>query len=389
MTPLDLIHAGAFALGAIVGSFANVCIHRMPRGESVVSPPSRCPRCGERIAFYDNVPILSWLLLRGRCRRCGSAISFRYPLVEGAMALLFLSASLAYGPTPEALAAMLLGSASLILVATDLESRILPDEVTLGTLALGLLLAGARDVLGRRAGQPFVLADSHAFEAVLGAALGAGFLLAVRAAYEKLRGMEGMGLGDVKMIAMIGALTGPVGTLLALFLASLAGALLGGALAGFRRLSWGFALRRAAGGPDARASVARRRGLLVDADGRVAVASPGYAEIPGAARPGDLAQAARGAARPLAAFVRLARRRAARGEPSATGRLPVDDGGDFFRVLAVRAVPSGGGLLVLLSRADIPFGVFLGAGGLAAFAVGRSLLSQLAPGLPLPARLLP
>ncbi|HSB35476.1 MAG TPA: hypothetical protein VLH41_01285, partial [Thermoanaerobaculia bacterium] len=136
-------------------------------------------------------------------------------------------------------------------------------------------------------------------------------------------------------------------------------------------------------------SVARRGGLLVDAGGRVAVASPRYAEIPGAARPGDLAQAASGAARPLAAFVRLARRRAARGAPSATGRLPVDDGGDFFRVLAVRAVPSGDGLLVLLARADIPFGVFLGAGGLAAFAFGRSLLSRLAPGLPLPARLLP
>lgn len=389
MTPLDAIHAGAFGAGAIVGSFANVCIHRLPRGDSVVTPPSRCPACGARIAPWDNVPILSWFVLRGRCRRCRAPISPRYPLVEATMALGFLAASLAWGPSAATLAAMLLGAASLILVATDLESRILPDEVTLGTLGLAVLLAAFRDAAGSAPGEPFRLGTSVTLEALLGAGVGAGFLLAVRALYLRLRGMEGMGLGDVKMIGMIGSLTGPAGVVVTLFLASLTGAVLGGALAAARRVEWALSLLRARAGGGAPAAEARRGGLLLDRDGRVVAASGRVAEIPGAAREGEFASACSGAARPLAALIRLARRRARGGRSTGFGRLALDDGADFFRVLAVRAVPAEGGLLVLVSRADMPFGVFLAAGGLAAFVFGRAILVRLAPGLPLVGRLLP
>jgi len=388
VTPADVLHAGAFVFGAIVGSFANVCIHRMPRGESVVTPPSRCPTCGTRIAFYDNVPILSWFLLGGRCRSCRAPIPVRYPLVEATMAAGFLAASLAWGPSAATPAAMLLGAASLILVATDLESRILPDEVTLGTLGLALLLAVLRDVAGREPGRPFRAGASVTLEAILGAALGAAFLLAARALYLRFRGMEGMGLGDVKMIAMIGSLTGPAGVVVALFLASLSGAVLGGVAGAVRHVRWALSLRRARAGGDAPAVEARRHGLLIDREGRVLAASGRVAEIPGFAGAGEPAGTSAGAARPLAALIRLARRRARQGRSTGFGRLAVDDG-DFFRVLAVRAVPTARGLLVLVSRADIPFGAFLAAGGLAAFVFGRAILARLAPDLPLSGSLLP
>ena len=138
-----------FATGAIVGSFANVCIHRLPRGDSVVHPGSHCPACGAPIAFYDNVPVVSWLVLRGRCRRCGAPIDTRYPAVEMLVALLFLAAGLLYGPTLVAASAALLGAGCVILAATDLEARTLPDEVTFGTLGCGLLLAALRDRAAR------------------------------------------------------------------------------------------------------------------------------------------------------------------------------------------------------------------------------------------------
>jgi len=274
-------------------------------------------------------------------------------------------------------------------VATDLESRILPDEVTLGTLGLALLLAVLRDVAGREPGRPFRAGASVTLEAILGAALGAAFLLAARALYLRFRGMEGMGLGDVKMIAMIGSLTGPAGVVVALFLASLSGAVLGGVAGAVRHVRWALSLRRARAGGDAPAVEARRHGLLLDREGRVLAASGRVAEIPGFAGAGGPAGTSAGAARPLAALIRLARRRARQGRSTGFGRLALDDGADFFRVLAVRAIPSGGGLLVLVSRADIPFGVFLAAGGLAAFAFGRAILARLAPDLPLSGSLLP
>jgi len=365
-------------VGAVVGSFANVCIHRLPRGESVVTPPSRCPACGARIAFYDNVPVVSYLLLGGRCRRCAAPISARYPLVEGATALLFLLAAMAWGPSLEAVRGALLGAAAVILVATDLSERILPDEVTLGGLALGLALALLDDLTRG----PFSPAGSRLVDALLGAAVGGGLLLAVRAGYRKWRRVEGLGLGDVKMLAMIGAFTGPAGAFLAVFVGSLAGSALGVSAAALRHAVWWTLSRRVASDPGRAVAVARERGLLVGADGRVLAAGPPWSAIPGAAGEGELLGASSRTARPVVALARLARRRGPSERPVRSGRGVVDDGDAFFRVYAAQAAPSSGRCLVLLDRADIPFGVFLAVGAVVTFAAGRSLL--LLAGLPTP-----
>jgi leader peptidase (prepilin peptidase)/N-methyltransferase len=380
-----------FATGAIVGSFANVCIHRLPRGLSVVHPGSNCPSCRAPVAFFDNVPVVSWLLLRGRCRRCGAPISVRYPVVELLVALLFLAAGMLYGPTLIAASAAFLGAACVILAATDLEARTLPDEVTLGTLALGLVLAALRDraaaasdsALGRS------FAGSHLVEAGIGALVGALFLEGVRRVYKRLRGQEGMGGGDVKMLAMAGAFTGPAGVFLTLFFASLAGSFVAGGATLVRALRWSLEARRARASSPAAHAVAARAGLLVGEDGRVLSASARFREIPGAAADGTRLSADIPTAGRLLAFVRLARTRARRGETAAHGRLALDDGADFFRVLAARAEPTPGGLLVLLARVDVPFGVFLACGALAAFVAGRSAWEAIAGGLPWVPRLLP
>jgi leader peptidase (prepilin peptidase)/N-methyltransferase len=387
--PDALLLALFAAAGAVAGSFANVCIHRLPRGESVVHPPSRCPACGTGVAWHDNVPVLSWLLLAGRCRRCDAPISPRYPLVEAAGALLFLGSVLLWGPTPVAAGGALLALACVILVATDLETRTLPDEVTLGTLALGLVVAALRDRGAAAAGAPLLSAHAHLAEAVLGAAVGAAVLELVRRAYFALRGQEGMGGGDVKMLAMAGAFTGPAGVFLTLFFASLAGTAVAGGAALARRLRWAAALRAARTDARRAESLARAGGLLVGNDGCIAAAGERWREVPGAAADRERVAADRRAAGRLLAFVRLARARARRGETSASGRLVLDDGARFFRVLAARAAPTPGGLLVLLARADVPFGVFLAAGALLAYAAGRAALEALVGDPAFLSRLLP
>lgn len=390
MTPPEALLLVFFgAAGAVAGSFANVCIHRLPRGESVVHPPSHCPRCGARVAWHDNVPVLSWLLLAGRCRACGAGISARYPLVEAAGALLFLGSALLWGPTPIAAGGAFLALACVILVATDLETRTLPDEVTLGTLVLGLLVAALRDRAAESAGAPFLSAHGHLVEAVLGAAAGAAFLELVRRAYAAVRGGEGMGGGDVKMLAMAGAFTGPAGVFLTIFFASLAGTAIAGSAALARRVAWSSAIGGARRDGARAEALARAGGLLVGDDGRVAAAGTRWREVPGAAADGETVTADRRAAGRLLAFVRLARARARRGAPSASGRLVLDDGADFFRVLAARAAPTPAGLLVLFSRADVPFGVFLAAGALLSYAAGRAALEAFIGGAPVFSRLLP
>lgn len=376
----------AAALGAIAGSFANVCIHRLPRGESVVTPPSRCPACGTRIAFYDNVPIVSFLLLRGRCRSCRARIPARYPLVEGVTSLLFLFAAVAWGPSLDALRGALLGAAGVILVSTDLAERTLPDEVTLGGMTLGLALSLLDDLTR---GGAFSLFRGRFVDSALGAAVGGGLLLAVRAAYLHFRRVEGLGLGDVKMLAMIGAFTGPAGALLTVFVGSIAGSLVGLAAAGFRHAGWWREARRVARDPGRAADVARRRGLLVGSGGEVLAAGPRWSEIPGAAAEGNSFRASSRTARSVVAVVRLARRRAAEKRPVRSGRLIVDDGDAFFRVYAAQTVPVGSDCLVLLGRADIPFGVFLAVGAVVTFAAARPLLLLAGLPAPSPAGLLP
>jgi leader peptidase (prepilin peptidase)/N-methyltransferase len=216
-----------FFLGLCLGSFLNVVIHRLPRGESLVWPRSRCPRCGHAIRPWHNVPVLGWLLLRGRCADCGLGISARYPAVELAGGILVVVAALAF-PTP----LHSLGAAWFFLSLTavlfiDLEHRIIPDEISLGGTVLGLLLA--HWTLGL-------------VPALLGAAAGAGGLYLVGLAYRGVRHRDGMGLGDVKLAAMLGAFLGLPGIVLTVLLASLLGSILGLALVAARRGSGATAL---------------------------------------------------------------------------------------------------------------------------------------------------
>ena len=212
----------AFALGLIVGSFANVCIHRLPLRQSVVTPRSRCPHCGAAISAWDNVPLLSYALLRGRCRFCRAPISIRYPLVEAANGLLYLGLALWYGPTLRTLVLMAFVTAMLVLSLIDLDHRILPNVVTLPGIAAGLaasVLPGPPDPLS----------------AAIGAAGGYLAFWAVAEAYRRTRGVEGLGQGDWKMAAMIGAFLGWDQMLLTVLIASVAGTLVGLALIAF----WG------------------------------------------------------------------------------------------------------------------------------------------------------
>jgi leader peptidase (prepilin peptidase)/N-methyltransferase len=209
-----------FVLGLCLGSFLNVVIHRLPRGESLGHPRSRCPRCGHRIRPWHNIPVLGWLLLRGRCADCGLPISPRYPLVELAGGGLLLVAATVF-PTPlHSLAAAWFFLSLTAVLFIDLEHRIIPDEISLGGTALGLLLAHWTVGL---------------VPAVTGALAGAGGLFLVSLAYRVLRHRDGMGMGDVKLAAMLGAFLGLPGVVLTVLLASLLGSILGVTLVVTRR----------------------------------------------------------------------------------------------------------------------------------------------------------
>lgn len=218
-----LLPAMAAVLGAIVGSFLNVVIHRYPREESIVFPPSKCPDCGTHIKPYDNVPILGYLWLLGRCRACRAPISPRYPLVELANALFYLAIFQRTGTTWGFLPIAALVSMTICLVYIDLEIQILPDVIDLPGLAIGLL-AGATH-LG--ALYPGLMLSSTLLESIAGAAAGAGVLLAIALTYKLIRKIEGMGLGDVKMMAMLGAAVGWEPLFPLFVLASVSGAFVG------------------------------------------------------------------------------------------------------------------------------------------------------------------
>ncbi|HOQ45170.1 MAG TPA: prepilin peptidase [Bryobacteraceae bacterium] len=206
----------ALAAGLLIGSFLNVCIYRMPRDISVVRPRSFCPSCEHPIAWYDNVPVLSYISLGGRCRKCREPIPIRYPVVEMLTGLLFFGIVLVHGPSLAALKQCVFAALIVGLIFSDLEQRILPDEFTLGGVALAL-------VLPQGWGPVWVSIT----QAVLGAGVISSVLWLVGVFYKHLRKREGLGLGDVKMVAMIGAFLGLHGALLTVVLGSVIGSVLG------------------------------------------------------------------------------------------------------------------------------------------------------------------
>lgn len=217
----------AALFGLALGSYLNVVIHRVPRGLSTLRPRSRCPGCERPIGAADNIPLVSFLLLRGKCRHCGTRISWQYPAVELATALLFVACSLRFGFTWATPVAALFCCLMLALAAIDLEHMILPDKITLPFTAVGVLL---QPLVGWAGSFFFVPPWGWMAGGAWGAALGAGILLGVWIAWYLVRREEGMGLGDVKMLALIGAFLGWKGLLVSLFFASLSGAAVGLAL---------------------------------------------------------------------------------------------------------------------------------------------------------------
>lgn len=236
---MDPVFAAAvFAAGLAFGSFLNVCVHRLPRGLSIVSPRSACPHCRKQIAFYDNVPLLSWLLLLGRCRNCKAPISPRYIAVELLTALLFLGCYAQFGLTLTFVKCCVLGFLLLGLIFTDAETMLLPDAMTLTGLALGIIFSifvPVNDLLTYFLPAVVSLPVSSdvswhllsLLDSLLGAGIGASFIYGAGAIYLRARGVEGMGFGDVKLMAMIGAFLGTKLTVLTIFSASIAGSLFG------------------------------------------------------------------------------------------------------------------------------------------------------------------
>jgi leader peptidase (prepilin peptidase)/N-methyltransferase len=232
------IASAIFLFGLAFGSFLNVCIYRFPRDLSVVTPRSACPGCKQPIAFYDNLPVLSWVLLGGRCRNCKTRISPRYLFVELLTAAIFLGCYAYFGLSLATLKYCVFGFLLLGLIFTDAETKLLPDKLTLPGLALGLLFSllvpvqdMASQFLPGVVNLP-VSADISArlfslLDSLLGAAVGASFIYGVGAIYLVWRGAEGMGFGDVKLMAMVGAFLGIKLTIFTIFSASLTGSLFG------------------------------------------------------------------------------------------------------------------------------------------------------------------
>jgi leader peptidase (prepilin peptidase) / N-methyltransferase len=206
----------AFLFGLALGSFLNVCIYRIPIKKSIVYPPSSCPRCEERIKFYDNIPVLSYLLLMGRCRRCGQPISIQYPMVEMAMGLISVALLLKLGPTLEYVFFMLFVGSLIAMAFIDLRHKIVPDVISLPGIVVGFALSLV----------PFTPLQWR--DSLIGIVGGGGFLLMVAIFFEKMTGRQGMGMGDVKMLAMIGAWMGWQALPFVILLSSVAGSLIGG-----------------------------------------------------------------------------------------------------------------------------------------------------------------
>lgn len=232
------LFSAVFIFGAIVGSFLNVCIVRLPKDESIVNPPSHCPACKARVPFYDNIPLLSYMNLQGKCRFCDAKISPRYFVVELLTAALAVALLYRFGLTPAFFVSFVFVAALIVISFIDLDVRIVPDVISLPGIGLGLLVAVVNY---------FLLTDSSLIlpspvSSLLGIIIGGGFLLLVAWAYESLTGVEGMGGGDVKLLAMIGAFLGWPSIPITLFLGSLAGSVIGLSFMAFKGFDRRYAL---------------------------------------------------------------------------------------------------------------------------------------------------
>ena len=257
-----------FLFGIVIGSFLNVCISRIPEGLSIVSPGSRCPRCEAPIKPYDNIPVLGWLLLRGKCRNCRLPISPMYPMVEFLTGVLFVLTYHTFGISLAAFKFLVFGCLVIILIVTDLRVRLLPDAVNWFGFGLALAFAtrippdGGRDI--RVLAHPVHPMLVGVLEALLGAAFGSFVLWGAAALYKLVRKREGMGMGDVKMMAMVGAFLGVRSAFLTILLGTLLGSVIGLAtVAGLFLFGWNSDL----------AERAHRRGLGSTAALRWTIAS--------------------------------------------------------------------------------------------------------------------
>ena len=211
--PAPLLIGFAAAFGAVVGSFLNVCIYRLPLDKSVVWPASACPYCGRLLSWYENIPVLSWLALRARCRTCAAPIGIRYPIIEALTATMFGFAWWYYGPGVLLASRLVLGCALIVLFAIDLEHQLLPNAITLPGIIVGVVFS--------------FFAEPGWMASLIGVLVGGGVLYGVAEVYYRVRHEEGLGMGDVKMLAMVGAFLGWKLTLLTLMLASLSGTVIG------------------------------------------------------------------------------------------------------------------------------------------------------------------
>lgn len=223
--------------GLVIGSFLNVCIYRLPRGESIVSPGSHCPHCGKPVRPYDNIPLFAYIWLKGKCRFCRGAISPQYPLVELLSGLAFFACALRWDLSPEAFLNSAFLAAILVLIFTDYNRQILPNAITIPGMVAGILLCTLQwrdlysDSLAENLASRFLPAHPDVLipwiGSLLGAVFGGGILLIVGSFYKLIRHRQGLGMGDVKMMGMVGAFLGWRLALLTVFAGSFLGSIVG------------------------------------------------------------------------------------------------------------------------------------------------------------------
>lgn len=214
MTPPLFNLLTVFVFGLCIGSFLNVCIYRIPQNLSIVRPRSRCPKCGYQIPFYDNIPLVSYILLKGRCRNCQNTISFRYPMIELMSGLLAVSTFLRFGLSVEGVIYYAFIEVLLMITFIDIDHRIIPDSISLPGIPINFIAS-------------FFISSVTWKEALIGILVGGGSLFIVASLYHLITGREGMGGGDIKLLAMIGALIGWKGVLYTIFVSSAIGTVVG------------------------------------------------------------------------------------------------------------------------------------------------------------------